>query len=98
MHHVTRWLAILLVVGAPLGALAQGSGDGREPYPDRGYERVSDQDAGSAMPRFASDERHSRPQRVILVMLATLCAATLVFGVATIAYAFRDRWAHRHRR
>ena len=102
MRQVNRWLAILLIVMAPVAALAQGGGDAREEVRDSGQATEGTDDAaGSALPRFPGDERHAGPQRVILVMLMTLVAATMAFGLGTVAYAFRDQfrdqWIHRFR-
>ena len=94
MRQITRWLAILLVAASPLVALAQERAGPAGPE-----ERVTSAQAeGSALPRFTGDERRSWPQRVILVVLATLLTTTLIFGLATIAHAFRDEWAHRRHR
>jgi hypothetical protein len=95
MRRINRWLAILVVVMAPLAALAQDGGGARDRGQPPGI--AADDDRGLAMPRFGGDERQSRPQRVILVFLATLLAVTVVFGLGTVAYAFRDQWRRRHR-
>jgi hypothetical protein len=98
MRRLVRWLVILLIAGAPAVASAQGADGVREQAPGGGHDRVAtDQGAGSAMPRFSGDERHSRPQRVIFVMLTTLVAVTLIFGLATVVHEFRGQRIRRRR-
>jgi len=98
MRRINAWLAILLVVMAPLAALAQGTGGTREQIRDPGHDNVSvDETQGSALARLAGDrERYSGAQRIIFVLLVTLVTVTVVFGIYAVAYAFRDQRA-RHR-
>ena len=98
MRRLNGWLAILLVVIATLAVL------GRDPGDVGAQVRDADQNdsavhnvAGDALARMpAGDERHSQPQRVILVILLTLCIGALVFGIGTVTYTFRDLRARRH--